>query len=41
VDRHSANAITEALNRVVDKIGDDVDPFLAAAARRTFERSEW
>jgi predicted transcriptional regulator len=41
VDRHSANAITEAVNRVVDKIGSDVDPFLTAAARRTFEQNEW
>lgn len=41
VDRHSANAITEAVNRVVDKLGSDVDPFLTAAARRTFERNEW
>jgi metal-responsive CopG/Arc/MetJ family transcriptional regulator len=36
VDRHSANAITEAVNRVVDRLGSDVDPFLTAAARRTF-----
>jgi predicted transcriptional regulator len=41
VDRHSANAITEAVNRVVDKLGSDVDPFLTAAARSTFERNEW
>jgi len=41
VDRHSADAITEAVNRVVDKLGSDVDPFLTAAARRTFERNEW
>jgi predicted transcriptional regulator len=41
VDRHSANAITEAVNRVVDKLGSDADPFLTAAARRTFERNEW
>jgi predicted transcriptional regulator len=41
VDRHSASAITEAVNRVIDKVGSDVDPFLTAAARRTFERNQW
>jgi metal-responsive CopG/Arc/MetJ family transcriptional regulator len=41
VNRHSEDEITEAMNRVIDKVGEKADPFVAAAARRTIERVEW
>ncbi len=40
--RRSPDAVTEAMDRVCDEIGDDDrDPFVAEAARRVLERSEW
>jgi metal-responsive CopG/Arc/MetJ family transcriptional regulator len=40
--RHSPEEVTEAMNRIVDQLGEyPPDPFLAAAGRRTFERTEW
>ncbi|MBZ5636302.1 MAG: ribbon-helix-helix domain-containing protein [Acidobacteriia bacterium] len=41
VARHASDEVTEALNRVCDQVGDQSDPFLAAAARRILERSQW
>ena len=41
VARHDDDSITEAINRVLDEIGDEADPFLAEASRRVLERSEW
>jgi metal-responsive CopG/Arc/MetJ family transcriptional regulator len=41
VARHAPDEVTEAMNRVCDEIGDTRDEFVAAAARRTLERSEW
>ncbi|MDP8923146.1 MAG: ribbon-helix-helix domain-containing protein [Chloroflexota bacterium] len=41
VARHDPDAVTEALNRVIDQEGADLDSPLRAAARRTFERVEW
>lgn len=39
--RHSSDEITEAINRAVDEIGDQSDEFVAAAARRILEKTEW
>jgi hypothetical protein len=43
--RHAPDEVTEAMNRVVDALGATPDaapdPFVAAAARRVLERSEW
>src|SRR5438477_11160276 len=41
VARHSPEEVTEALNRMCDDVGDQTDEFVAAAARRVLERSEW
>ena len=41
VARHSPEEVTEALNRMCDDFGDQTDEFVAAAARRVLERSEW
>lgn len=38
--RHDRDAITNAMNRVVDRVGAP-DSFSAAAARRVLERVEW
>jgi metal-responsive CopG/Arc/MetJ family transcriptional regulator len=40
--RHAPDEVTEAMNRVVERLGErEVEPFRAAAARRVFERTEW
>lgn len=40
--RHAPDAVTEAMNRVVEELAETgPDPFLEAAGRRTFERNEW
>jgi metal-responsive CopG/Arc/MetJ family transcriptional regulator len=31
----------EAMNRVIDRLDRRVDPFVAAAARKVLERTEW
>ena len=39
--RHVPDEVTEAMNRVVDGVGDESDAFAGAAARRVLERTEW
>jgi len=39
--RRCHDEITEAINRVIDELGPEDDDFVAEAARRTAERSEW
>ena len=42
LDRHGADEVTEAMDRVVDRLGESAcDDFVSRAAQRTFERSEW
>ncbi len=41
VARHDPDAVTEAMNRVVDSVGSAPDAFVDAAARRVLERTEW
>jgi metal-responsive CopG/Arc/MetJ family transcriptional regulator len=41
VARHSPDEVTESINRVVDRIGDQTDDFVAAAAQRILEKTEW
>ncbi len=41
VARHSPERLTEAMNRVVGEVGDEVDEFSQRAARRVLERVEW
>jgi antitoxin MazE6 len=41
VGRHSPDEVTEAMDRVCEQLGEPVDPFIAGAAQRTLERSEW
>jgi Arc/MetJ-type ribon-helix-helix transcriptional regulator len=39
--RHAPDEVTEAMDRVCAQTGDQPDPFVNEAARRTLERSEW
>ena len=41
VARHAPDDVTEAMDRVCLEVGQQEDPFVSAAARRTLERSEW
>lgn len=39
--RHAPDEVTDAINRAVDEIGDQTDEFVATAARRVLEKTEW
>jgi len=42
VARHSGDAVTEAMNETLDKVGSArIDPFVSQAARMTLEQVEW
>jgi metal-responsive CopG/Arc/MetJ family transcriptional regulator len=41
VARHSADEVTEAMDRVCGEVGAEGDAFAARAARRVLERGEW
>jgi metal-responsive CopG/Arc/MetJ family transcriptional regulator len=41
VARHAPDEIVDALDRVVAEVGTELDPFVAAATRRTLTSSEW
>ena len=41
VSRHAPDEVTEAMNRVCEKLGPQYDPFLNEAARRTLKNLEW
>lgn len=41
VARHAPDRITEAMNRVVDEVGSEIDKFSQRAAYRVLERVEW
>lgn len=41
VARHAADEVTDAMNRVVDEIGQKRDEFVVLAARRVLEQTEW
>lgn len=39
--RHAPDAVTEAINRLVEQAGAEVDPFVREAARRRLEAIDW
>ena len=39
--RHAPDRITEAMDRVVSEVGEEVDEFVAEASRRILSRVEW
>lgn len=41
VARHDPDTLTEQINAVCEEVDTRPDPFVAAAARRILERTEW
>jgi metal-responsive CopG/Arc/MetJ family transcriptional regulator len=41
IARHAPDEVTEAINRAIDQVGDQKDDFVATAARRVLEKTEW
>ena len=41
IARHDPEAVTEAMNRVCETMGDYPDPALSATVRRTLKDVEW
>ncbi|MBK8247505.1 MAG: hypothetical protein IPK85_08935 [Gemmatimonadetes bacterium] len=41
LSRHAPDEVTEAMNCVVDALGEERDPFTRAAAHAVLERVEW
>ena len=41
VARHAPDRMTEAMNRVVDEAGNEIDDFSRRASRRVLRRVEW
>jgi metal-responsive CopG/Arc/MetJ family transcriptional regulator len=41
LSRHAPEEVTEAMNRVVDQLDADRNPFVHAAAHSVLQRSEW
>jgi metal-responsive CopG/Arc/MetJ family transcriptional regulator len=41
VARHAPNRLTEAMNRVIDEVGTEVDEFTQRTSRRVLEQVEW
>jgi metal-responsive CopG/Arc/MetJ family transcriptional regulator len=41
IARHDPQAVTDAINRVCEEMGDYPDPAISRAARRTLEGVEW
>ena len=39
--RHAPDEVTSAMNRVVDELAGEIDPFVVAATRRVVEKTEW
>jgi metal-responsive CopG/Arc/MetJ family transcriptional regulator len=40
--RHAPDEVTEAMNRVMDRVAEPApDPFRVQTARQVFERNEW
>lgn len=41
IARHDPEEVIDAINRAVDDTGGQKDEFVAAAARRVLEKTEW
>jgi metal-responsive CopG/Arc/MetJ family transcriptional regulator len=41
VSRHSSDEATEAMNAALTEMGDASDSFVATAARKVLQRTEW
>jgi metal-responsive CopG/Arc/MetJ family transcriptional regulator len=41
VARHAPDAVTDAMNRMCEELGEAKDDFVASAAYQILERTEW
>ena len=41
LSRHAPDKVTESMDQALSEIGEDQDPFVSVAARRTLERTQW
>lgn len=41
VARHAPDEVTDSINQVCDRIGEQDDAFVRTATRRTLEKTEW
>ena len=41
VARHAPDEVTEAMDRVMADVGNQIDPFVSAAGRQVLEHTEW
>jgi metal-responsive CopG/Arc/MetJ family transcriptional regulator len=41
IGHHASDRVTDSMNEVVDSVGGEADAFVAAAARRVFDKTEW
>ena len=41
VARHAPDEVTDSINQVCDRIGEQDDAFLRTATRRILEKTEW
>jgi metal-responsive CopG/Arc/MetJ family transcriptional regulator len=41
VARHASDRMTEAMNRVIDEVGSEVDELSRRASRKVLEQVEW
>jgi antitoxin MazE6 len=41
VARHAPDRLTDAMNRVIDEVGPEIDEFSQRAARQVLKRVEW
>jgi len=39
--RHAPDRVTDAMNRVISEVGEEVDELVVAASRRALDRVEW
>jgi predicted transcriptional regulator len=39
--RHDADAVTEAMDQTLQKVGRVIDPFIQEVGRRTLKRNNW
>jgi len=41
IGHHAPERVTDLMNKVVHEVGEEVDTFSAAAARRVIKKTEW
>ena len=41
IDRHDPDRVTAAMNRVLERVGSDTDPFVTSAADAILKDTDW